>query len=374
MTITRIIAFAAALMAVAISRPSVADDTFECLSAMAGPVVDVVGTDYVNNDWFWFSNGTRFDARGDIFRSQSLIEDATKSKYPIDLRAAVVSACWAGGISHATDDVNATWLDRKTPASTGFMSQETNIVIDGIRIHNAHDGIRPAWGVLPASVDFTIRNTWVSYNRDDCIENDWHAGGLIEDSLFDGCYVFASATGGTVKSPELVTIRNSLVYLQKQPGPNGWPDPTILGHGELFKWNALGPDVSIHDSIFLIEGYAVTDWNADGQPDHSASALAFKNIRECSNVTIVWDGPGDFPAAVPACVTVTKDRSVWDTARAVWIAAHPLVARIDGIDDAPATVPEHEHAHDHPHNHTEYMLRQEFIDWCNTQKRTDCPQ
>lgn len=319
-----------------------ADDTFSCLNDFTGPPLDVTGTEYVDNDWFWFEEGTRFDARGEIFTSQSLIADGTKSKYPIDIRALGERQCWAGGLVQATDDLNATWADRKAAASTGIMSQEANIVIDGARIHNAHDAIRPAWSKDgAATVGFTIRNSWVSYNRDDCIENDWHAGGLIDDSLFDGCYVFASATGGAEKSPNVVTITNSLVYLQEQPGPNGWPDPAVMGHGELFKWSSLGPDVIIRDTIFLIEDYTTTDWNSDGQPDHSANALAFKNLADCSNVTVVWDGPGDYPVSVPACVTVTKDRSVWDAARAAWLVNHPLVARIEGVDEpAPEPAPE----------------------------------
>ena len=40
------------------------------------------------------------------------------------------------------------------------------------------------------------------------------------------------------------------------------------------------------------------------------------------NVTVAWLGPGPFPGNVPAGVTVTTDRSVWDTARARWLARH----------------------------------------------------
>jgi hypothetical protein len=40
------------------------------------------------------------------------------------------------------------------------------------------------------------------------------------------------------------------------------------------------------------------------------------------NVTLVWTGPGDYPAPVPQGVQVTKDRAVWDAARSEWLAHH----------------------------------------------------
>jgi hypothetical protein len=47
-----------------------------------------------------------------------------------------------------------------------------------------------------------------------------------------------------------------------------------------------------------------------------------------SNVTVVL-GPGfvgNYPVPLPAGVTVTRDTSIYDTARANWLAAHPGIA------------------------------------------------
>lgn len=48
-------------------------------------------------------------------------------------------------------------------------------------------------------------------------------------------------------------------------------------------------------------------------------------LTACSNNVMVWLGPGDYPARLPACFTVTKDRSVWDRAVDAWKRAHPAL-------------------------------------------------
>ena len=42
---------------------------------------------------------------------------------------------------------------------------------------------------MPLGDGFVLRNAYISNVRDDCVENDVLSGGLIEDSLFDGCYM-----------------------------------------------------------------------------------------------------------------------------------------------------------------------------------------
>jgi hypothetical protein len=48
-------------------------------------------------------------------------------------------------------------------------------------------------------------------------------------------------------------------------------------------------------------------------------------IAGCANNIMVWLGPGEFPADLPDCFTVVKDASVWENARADWIARHPEI-------------------------------------------------
>ncbi|MEM9283647.1 MAG: hypothetical protein AAGA96_17635, partial [Verrucomicrobiota bacterium] len=41
------------------------------------------------------------------------------------------------------------------------------------------------------------------------------------------------------------------------------------------------------------------------------------------NVTLIWRGPGGYPAKLPQGVTVSRDRSIWEQAREDWISRLP---------------------------------------------------
>lgn len=320
-----------------------ADDTFACLNELYGPLVDVQGTVNVDNDWFNSPDGTRLDARGDVFTSE--IYPEILAQYPVDIRVrdgrpvSETDVCWVGGTIRSTNPLDITWQDSKNGKGDGVGSHNNSLIVDGARIHNAHDGIA-LWtrdGGRP-EVYWQVRNTWVTYNRDDCIEDDFYFGGLVDDSLFDGCFVFLSTRGGTTDYGQTVTVRDSLVRMQQMPGPYGYDDPSVMGHGEIFKTSQYAPDVVLENNIFLVEGLAKTTAPPEYWREQNFNLLGFnrKNIVSCSNNIIIWLGEGEYPGDIPyndACVTVTKDRTVWDNARAKWLAEHPLVARIEGVDE-----------------------------------------
>ena len=52
-----------------------------------------------------------------------------------------------------------------------------------------------------------------------------------------------------------------------------------------------------------------------------------EQVLDCANNVMVWLGPGDFPGTLPACFTITKDRTVWDNAVADWLARHPQIGQ-----------------------------------------------
>ena len=167
--------------------------------------------------------------------------------------------------------------------------------------------------------------------RDDCVENDHLHGGLVDDSLFDGCYEAFSArpsdaiiASGFDGSRKLWTIQSSLVRLQPMPGPRG-ASADGLGTGAFFKWHnwnnpdaSLSPKLALYNNVFMAERV--------GQPGASRMGIPPEQLRGCANNVMVWLGPGDYPTALPSCFTVTKDRSVWDNAVADWLARHPGVA------------------------------------------------
>jgi hypothetical protein len=192
-------------------------------------------------------------------------------------------------------------------------------LIDGLRVDNVEDGIDPRGkeGEYPKRADgMIIRNAYFKYVRDDCVENDDIAGGVIVDSLFDGCYTGISEQPDPEQSAhpappgEVLELDHVLLRLQMMPGPYGTHDPGIRGHGQLFKWYQQSNRLNITDSIFLVQT----------QP-HGGTA-DFPPGTTASNVTVVWLGRGPFPGSVPAGVTITTDRGVWDTARSKWLKRH----------------------------------------------------
>ena len=177
-----------------------------------------------------------------------------------------------------------------------------------------------------------IRTVRGRYVRNDCGETDHPHGGRIEDSLFDGWYAAFSSrpspgfiAQGFDGSSNLWTIRNSLVRLEAMPGPSGGA-PTELGHAGFFKWHlwndpasSLSPKLALYNNIFMAEQVGDVGGDRMGTPPGQ--------VADCANNIMVWLGPGPFPGTLPACFTVTTDRTVWDNAVADWIARHPQVGR-----------------------------------------------
>jgi hypothetical protein len=244
--------------------------------------------------------------------------------------------------------LNITWFQSKANNSAGVIAWLDNggpgeLIFDGLRIYNSHDGIRPRRNT---DSFWTIRNSWITYNRDDCIENDHFASGLVDDSLFDGCYWFLSSRNtGDNPNSNVVTVQNSLIRIQQMPGPFGQTDPSILGSGGLYKMESDSPSWRLINNIFYIEGLASTRYDPQNEV-HSIDALGFggNKLVECSGNIIIWGGVGEFPGNVPndpSCVTVITDVSVWDDAKAKWKADHPLVQRLVGVDEIePEPTPE----------------------------------
>ena len=104
---------------------------------------------------------------------------------------------------------------------------------------------------------------------------------------------------------------------QPMPGPrNG--SGSQLGNGEFFKWSDQATKLALYDNVFMAEKVAEGGADKMGIPG---------TLSGCTNNIMVWLGAGDYPAPLPDCFTVTKDRAVWETAVADWISRHPHVAR-----------------------------------------------
>lgn len=199
--------------------------------------------------------------------------------------------------------------------------------VEGTYIENIEDAIGP-----PKSKDtdlgasFVIRGVRAAYIRDDFLENDACLPGEVADVLVDGTHMFVSQRPGgkarcvTERRKELY-VHDSVVWLHCTPddrtdenrsscpdGPGGLRQST----GAIFKWREGSGTVRMERVVIRV----------DGTPAASLKAMTFPE-GSYEDVTIVWAGPGPYPAPVPPGVTVTTDLAIWERARTAWLAKRP---------------------------------------------------
>jgi hypothetical protein len=218
--------------------------------------------------------------------------------------------CWHGSTIAGPYTISTSWITYHSSAAMFMVGP--GLKVEDATVGNYGDAVR----IEDSTDNWTLRRFHVITARDDCVENDRLYGGLIDDALFEGCYVFMSERpGGGVNIPvsgagKTVTIQNSLVYLKPMPTCYTGPAPCT---GPLFKWsNYAGTPptaVAITNTIFRV----------DQKPNHGDLSIP-PGLGSCSNNTIVWLGAGTYPAQLPACFKVTTDKSVWDQAVAAWKA------------------------------------------------------
>lgn len=244
--------------------------------------------------------------------------------YPVNIgnKSPGPRLCLVGGLVVGEQSRDLSWQEVKTRYDGAGVRVGGNdwYVVDGLRVDNVEDGIDPRGTKdrYPKDGDgFVLRNLYFTYIRDDCVENDDIAAGVIEDSLFDGCYTGISERPGKgneqlshpAPEGEELVVRNVLMRLQELPGTRGGA-PDEAGHGKLFKWSDVGNRLRLEHSVFVVEGVP-----SEGETDFPPGTVA-------EDVTVVWLGEGEFPGEVPDGVRITTDESVWDEARAQWLERH----------------------------------------------------
>jgi hypothetical protein len=283
---------------------------FACL-ANPGPTITLSGTRTATYSNRTLAAGTKIDARAVTMYA------GLSNPFPLNLDGQP-GVCLAGGTVLGDYNRSWTWEQMHDRSNTGLRFQNGNFTVDGLRVDNVTDGVRPIDG------PFVIRQSYFSYVRDDCVENDHVLPGLIEDSLFDGCYVAiaerpssAIIASGYDGRNDVLTIRNTLIRLQPMPGPDGY-GASVRGHGPFFKWSDRSTKLALHNNVFMAEQSSMGSGRNMGIPG---------NLESCSNNVRVWLGAGNYPAPLPSCFTITRDRAVWDRAVANWKAQHPHVGR-----------------------------------------------
>jgi len=323
------------ILALAAGRGYGQEDTYGCLiNAPAGAnIIEVSGNFgyefYTISDW---PANTIFDARKGHWLQQ--VRPEILCVYPIRVGNSKndrPAFCWVGGLVEGTNDSAETWCRMYVEHNTGIMGHGQGMTIDGIRIHNVFDGFNVA-----NSPGFTIKNCWVTYNRDDAIENDGFMSGTIDDCLFDGLHVFLSSVNPSSTTPDgsanVVKVSNNLIRMERTPGPReygGSCDPNKEGYGAIFKyWDGRAPKVELHNNIFLLPPQTFTTKQA------LLGIEAGGKLKSCSGNVLVWTGDGDVPRSewldLPdGCFEITKDVNIWNNAKKAWIDRHPELARLD---------------------------------------------
>ncbi len=332
-----------------------------CLSSFDGPITRL-DRDYGYQGFrvATWPSGARFDARGGRWTSLMDGDVRRRGLSPIqigvdwgtnidgagrrDLWSAPYNTppqstpfCFYGGTIVGTQPENATWAETK--ARGGGYAITINGrggVVEGVRIHNSHDAF------VPYRADgFVFRGNWVSYNRDDCIENDGHAEGSIEGNLFDGCCTFYSGYNGVSNGAEgagadgTVRIEGNLIRMQNMPGPfdrrDRDGDRSKAGYETLFKTREKDgrvPRLVFRDNVVAYEVPYSRGTTTIGS--------AHVRITDCANNTILWFGTQRFPGPIPddlrSCFTIVTGAEAvrrWAELRERWIGAHPDIARLD---------------------------------------------
>jgi hypothetical protein len=225
--------------------------------------------------------------------------------------------CWSGGAFVGQWPASTSSWDEMH--STGaLLIYSPHAVVEDVWVSTYGDGFR----FQDLASHWTLRRVHVVGAQDDCVENDRQHSGLIDDSFFEGCFVFLSERPGSStlirdSSHDTVTVQNSLVWQKPVPFPEGcrFPTATPPCTGPLWKWDntgGRGSKVVVKNTIFRID-----------QPPSNGHLNLPPDVVGCQGNTVVWLGSGPFPARYPACFTITTDKSVWDRAVADWKARRP---------------------------------------------------
>ncbi|HJQ85299.1 MAG TPA: hypothetical protein VKA21_14535 [Candidatus Binatia bacterium] len=334
---------------------------FACLQDTSRPTVTVPAGTYTSQ--YNVSNqpaNTNLDAHTNV-----VFESSSTNKYPVVVRETnAAGLCWNGGKFKGLWDTSWTWGQMHDANNAAWVAKSATPSVDGVRANNVTDGVRlePNTQTI-ADTNFTIRQVWLSNIRDDCIEDDRLQGGLVDDVLFDGCYVGISTRATDTSfdgTNRTITVNDSMIGLKAMKGTRTGKgicvggtedgaaccDPSLAdtnpcspqdlcagggvcsGHNMFFKVLSSGksPRLQLTDNLFY----------AEDVPNDGASGLCppLTYLTACSNNTIVWAGSGAFPTtcslgSFPAsCWQVTTDTSIWNNAVAAWKTAHPHVPDI----------------------------------------------
>jgi len=178
--------------------------------------------------------------------------------------------CWSGGALIGRNPLAMPWSGAgggKSRKNNFLLSEGGLLRAEGVRLHNTHD----AFLASSNQSGFDIEHVWLSWNRDDFFEGYLHDLS-VRHTLVDGTFTFLSDPDGDCNaakdaSAKRVVIENSLIRIQRMPGPYGkhsdkWHWKIEGGHHQLWKRDSCSwstwPDFELRNNVFLIEGPGTT--------------------------------------------------------------------------------------------------------------------
>jgi len=236
------------------------------------------------------------------------------------------NVCVVGGKFVGQSSKSITWQQSKKNydgSAIRVNNLKGTFTWENVFFDNSHDGIMlpRSPSKTPNSARGVVRGVYLKYTRDDCFENDSSTTVVADDALME-CHMFFSArNNGDVSDAgagSSATIRNVLVHMTCKPDNRSDKScgPTD-SHGQIWKLGSSSAKYKIHveDSIFMVESLS--------RNGAKTMRLNMNGNITYKNVTVVWGGQGSWPGPdKPPGITFTKDRSIWDAARAEWLAKH----------------------------------------------------
>lgn len=240
--------------------------------------------------------------------------------YPLQIRESPAvtlrGGLFAGEVPQMSD-----WLNTYCNSTGVLLRDSPGATVEGQRMRRLWDAIR----VTESSNDFILRGSWISEVRDDCVENDFLNGGLVEDMLLDGCFAGLSMRppDGAERSPgsSPVVLRGVLMRMQSYL----YKDETV--QGPPLKIDEAVPEIEVYDSIIAMDDRDTVSQLRLG--------IGWTRIGKCSGNLLLWTADKPWPkkfARPPDCFRIVEGedaRTLWQQARRNWIDCHPGVERFD---------------------------------------------
>ena len=211
-----------------------------------------------------------------------------------------------------------------------------NVILENIAIQQTGDAFSFK-SYRGNANNWTIRDSYVRHAGDDFVENDPKYNGLIDDVLADWAYMGISCRGdrnSSLNPPGTVTVQDSLIALKKQVGTSGGLKPNDPNHLFMFKFEQDSKPnckLRLKNTVFYMQLSNDVFRSTQSPIDY---------VTECSNVTLVYVGSGDYNANNktsagrlaalrskfgPDCFKLVQGStatSFWQQKRAAWFDRH----------------------------------------------------